>query len=163
MIRVYREWFRYLHGSADRPRARVLLMAVLLLSCFSPSPIAATPAEALRATVKSLERLRYDGEITDAQRLQLAESYFQLRRFDDAAAEVQRIDPSAGAEALVLLRVRLAAQRKDWLEVRDLCNQAISRNPDHDAPYLFLGKALQQLGDAEGAEDAFATYGRLTQ
>lgn len=159
--------------SASPIRAALMLAMVLTLPPQAPAdePVDGLTATADRAlassdphtAVRALERLRYQGAISQAQRLQLAEAYLSLRRLDDAAAEAERIDPETGGTRLLLVKARLAALEADWTRVRDLSLEVIAREPTHAGAYLQLGQALMELGDAAAADAAFATYAELTR
>ena len=117
----------------------------------------------LRAAVRTLERLRFQGQLSDALRLRLAQAYLRQGRRGQATTEAKLIDPSVGGVALLMLKAELAAAEGNWPATRDRYMEVIARTPDHAEAYLGLGQALQELGDATGADEAFAGYVQHSQ
>ena len=132
---------------ADEPRAELEAKAQQALA-----------AGDLRDAVAALERLRFQGDLSDRLRLGLAQTYYRLGELDQAAAEATQTDPTAGGSELVILQAQLAASESDWASARDRYAGAIRMVPDNAEAYLGLGQALQELGDQAGADAAFQGY-----
>jgi len=117
----------------------------------------------LKSAVRTLERLRFQGQLTDSLRLRLAQSYMRQGRRQQAKVEAARIAPAAGGVPLLMLQARLAVAEGNWPRARDYYSKLIKRAPGNAEAYLGLGQALQELGDTAGADAAFANYVRLSQ
>lgn len=125
----------------------------------------------LRAGVRALERLQFQDQLPHALRVKLVEAYLRLDRIQDAHAQVELLDLQSerrtgrhtSNEELVMLRARIAARKGDWPAVRDLYRALTARSPANAEAHLFLGQALQALGESTSAEEAFSRYAELTQ
>jgi tetratricopeptide (TPR) repeat protein len=116
----------------------------------------------LREAVSAMERLRFQGQLTEEQRLTLAQTYLRLGRLDEAKTEAELVDEAIGGTDLLMLRAALAARGGEWSEARDLYTQVTQSDPSNAQAHLLLGQALQNLGDEAAADAAFAGYVDLT-
>ncbi len=117
----------------------------------------------LRGAIGAMERLRFQGQLTEDQRLSLAKAYLRLGRLDEAKAEAALVTPATGGNDLLMLRAQLAARDGDWSEARDLYTIVTRQDSSNAEAHLLLGQALQNLGDEAAADAAFAAYVELTK
>lgn len=123
------------------------------------------PAEADKAFARLLEQFP-DSPRADDARLNLAESAYQAKRFDEVAerlaplvAEGSKADPTLIQSALYRLG-RTQVERKDWTGASASFARLASDSPDgtfgREARF-WKAEAAFQSGDAKGAESAFGT------
>lgn len=140
-----------------------LVLAIPAIADEAPETLVVRAEQALsrgdtRDALQPLERLRFQGQLTDSLRLQLAQGYLRLRRLEEARQEAALVDPDIGGVDLLLLWAKLAVLGEDWLAARDRYLEVLALTPSIAGAYLGLGQALQELGDTEGADAAFAGY-----
>jgi Flp pilus assembly protein TadD len=113
--------------------------------------------------VVTLERVP-KGARSDRADLLLAESYFQLGELDKAASLATGVaESSKGRSTDAWLLIARIERRNDNFEgARAAASKAILASPTRAEAYLLLGQALDQLGDGNGADGAYATYRLLT-